>query len=148
MNFLASELPGLVAAAPLVLALAWRSSAIATDVERLFNRAVVYGALTAGVVGIFAIFAWLVGRRLNDSAFGIVLAAVVVALSGRAGARMAATAGRPADVRPPRPTRTEPWLASGDSSNRRLPRRGLLSSIAAGGQTRCGFRTWRISSGR
>jgi two-component system, NarL family, sensor kinase len=81
VSFLPSELPGLVAAALMVLAL---SLAVVRyrlyDVERLFNRAVVYGALTAGVIGIFVIFAWLIGGRLNDTAFGTVLAAVIVAL--------------------------------------------------------------------
>jgi two-component system NarL family sensor kinase len=81
VNFLPSELPSLVAAALLVLALGlavvrYRLYAV----ERVFNRTAVYGALTAGVVGIFAIFAWLVGGRLNDTVFGTVLAAAVVAL--------------------------------------------------------------------
>jgi two-component system NarL family sensor kinase len=81
VSFLPTELPGLVGAALLVLALGlavvrYRLYAV----ERLFNRAAVYGVLTAGVVGIFGIFAWLVGGRLNDSAFGTVLAALVVAL--------------------------------------------------------------------
>jgi signal transduction histidine kinase len=81
VSFLPSELPGLVAAGLMVLALGlavvrYRLYAV----ERLFNRAAVYGALTAGVVGIFAIFAWLIGGRLNDTVFGTVLAAVVVAL--------------------------------------------------------------------
>jgi prepilin signal peptidase PulO-like enzyme (type II secretory pathway) len=81
VSFLPSELPGLVAAALLVLALGLAVVRYRLyDVERLFNRAAVYGALTAGVVGIFAIFAWLVGRQFNNSAFGIVLAAAVVAL--------------------------------------------------------------------
>jgi hypothetical protein len=40
----------------------------------------VYGVLTFGIVAVFALFAGLLGSRINDNALGAVLAAVVVAL--------------------------------------------------------------------
>jgi two-component system, NarL family, sensor kinase len=75
------ELPGLIGAAFLAAALGLAVVRYHLyDVERLFNRAAVYGVLTTAIVGAFALFAWLVGERLQQSVVGAVLAAVVVAL--------------------------------------------------------------------
>jgi signal transduction histidine kinase len=78
---LPTELPGLLGAAFLALALGLAVVRYGLyDIERLFTRAVVYGVLTTGIVAVFALFAGLLGSRINDSALGAVLAAVVVAL--------------------------------------------------------------------
>jgi hypothetical protein len=78
---LPTELPGLIGAAFLALALGLAVVRYGLyDIERLFTRAVVYGALTTGIVAVFALFAGLLGSRIDDSALGAVLAAVVVAL--------------------------------------------------------------------
>ena len=75
------ELPGLIGAAFLAAALGLAVVRYHLyDVERLFNRAVVYGALTTAIVGAFALFAWLLGEQVQQSVAGAVLAAVVVAL--------------------------------------------------------------------
>jgi hypothetical protein len=78
---LPTEVPGLVGAGFLAIALGLAVVRYGLyDIERLFTRTVVYGALTFGIVAVFALFAGLLGSRINDSALGAVLAAVVVAL--------------------------------------------------------------------
>jgi signal transduction histidine kinase len=78
---LPTELPGLVGAAFLAVALGLAVVRYGLyDIERLFTRTVVYGALIFGIVAVFALFAGLLGSRINDNALGAVLAAVVVAL--------------------------------------------------------------------
>jgi two-component system, NarL family, sensor kinase len=102
-----------------------------TPSSELFNRTAVYGALTAGVVGIFAIFAWLVGGRLNNTAFGTVLAAAVVALgAGPARERLQRLVDRLMYGR-----RSDPYGALaglGRQLEQAPAESGLLTSIASG----------------
>jgi signal transduction histidine kinase len=78
---LETQLLGLIGAAFLAVALGLAVLRYRLyDVARLFNRAAVYGILTAAVVGVFAIFAGVLGSKINSNVLGAVLAAVVIAL--------------------------------------------------------------------
>jgi signal transduction histidine kinase len=81
VSALPAEWPGLVGAAFISVALGFAVLRHGLyDLERVFNRAAVYGAVTTAVVAVFALFAGLLGNRINDNALGAVLASIVVAL--------------------------------------------------------------------